>query len=79
MSINKDYHTEVSYGEEISNTIWDQIANFFSNFFSPPLTVLFGVVISTPFLGVGSPWLWSALFLFFFVVPPTIYVLFLLR
>ena len=34
MSYNKDLHSKVSYNQELSNTAWDQIAIFISNFFS---------------------------------------------
>lgn len=79
MSTNKDLSSKVTYDHEITATIWDQIATFVSNAFSPPLVVVYGTLISAPFLKVSSPWLWSIIFLFLFVVPPTAYVYFLLK
>ena len=81
MSINKDYTTKISYTDtkQTVSTFWDQIAQFFSNLFSPPLTVVYGIIISAPFLDTTSPWLWAAAFIFLFLIPPILYVIYLCK
>ena len=79
MSINKDLSSKVGYSNEITQTFWDQLAAYISTIFSPPLVVIYGVIISAPFLNVSSPWLWSILFIFLFVIPPTLFVYNLFR
>jgi len=79
MSINKNLSSKVEYSNEITQTFWDQVASYISTIFSPPLVVVYGVIISAPFLNVSSPWLWSFLFILVFVLPPTLFVYNLLR
>ena len=79
MSIDKNLTSKVSYQNEITTTFWDQVAQYISLIFSPPLTVIYGILISIPFLNISSPWLWSFLFVLLFVVPPNLYVLNLLK
>ncbi|MGI9534235.1 MAG: phosphatase PAP2 family protein [Thermodesulfobacteriota bacterium] len=79
MSINKDVSSKVNYSNGITQTFWDQLATYISIVFSPPLVVIYGVIIATPFLNVSSPWLWSMLFITLPVIPPTFFVYNLLR
>lgn len=79
MSIDKDLSSKVNFSNELTQSFWNQVAVYISTIFSPPLVVIYGVIISAPFLKVTSPWLWSFLFVLLFVIPPTLFVYNLLR
>ena len=79
MSVNKNLSSKVDYSNEITQSFWDQVAAYISTIFSPPLVVVYGIIISTPFLNVPSPWLWSLLYIVVFVIPPTLFVYNLLK
>ena len=79
MSADKDLTSKVNYHGEITITFWDQVALYISILTSPPLTLIYAILISIPFMNSSSPWLWSLLFLVIFVVPPNLYVYYLLK
>lgn len=83
MSSNKNVISKVKYtdtsADERESGFLNQFARYLSNVFSPPLSVLYGVLIVTPHLKVEARWLWSLLFLILFVLPPTLYVFILMQ
>jgi len=79
MSIHKDVSSNVNYSNDIKQTFWGQVACYISNIFSPPLVVIYGILISTYFLHTSARWVWATLFIMLFVLPPTLYVVSLLK
>jgi len=79
MASNKNIFSKVLYGESEEEGFLNQTARYISNIFSPPLTVLYGILIVTPYIEISSRWLWSLLFLSLFVLPPTLYVYLLMK
>lgn len=83
MSSDKNIISKVSYsdtsGEDADSGFLNQTARYISNVFTPPLSVLYGILIVTPYLEVSYRWSWSILFLALFVIPPTLYVYILMQ
>lgn len=79
MSINKDVSSNVNYSNDITQTFWGQVACYISNIFSPPLVLIYGILISTYYIDASSRWIWAILFIMLFAVPPTLYVISLLK
>ena len=79
MSTHKDVSPNVNYSNDITQTFWGQVACYISNIFSPPLVVIYGILISTYYLDTSSRWVWATLFIMLFVLPPTLYVVSLLK
>ena len=79
MSTHKNVSSNVNYSNDITQTFWGQVAVYISNIFSPPLVVIYGILISTYYLDTSSRWVWAALFIMLFVLPPTLYVVSLLK
>lgn len=83
MSSDNKFFSKVTYSDtscdDSSTGVVDHAARYVSNIFSPPLSVVYGILIVTPFLELSSRWLWSVLFLALFVIPPTLYVYILMQ
>jgi membrane-associated phospholipid phosphatase len=83
MSSDKNIFSKVSYSDTTDENaelgFLNQAARYVSNIFSPPLTVLYGVMIVTPYLELQARWTWSLLFVALFVLPPTLYVYILMQ
>ena len=79
MSNNKNLSSNLDYSSDITQTFWGQVATYISNIFSPPLVVIYGILISAYYMDTTSSWLWAILFIMLFVLPPTLYVLSLLK
>lgn len=83
MSSDKNIFSKVSYSDTTDENaelgFLNQLARYVSNIFSPPLTVLYGVMIVTPYLELQARWTWSLLFVALFVLPPTLYVYILMQ
>ncbi len=79
MSNNKDFSSNANYSYDITQTFWGQVASYISNIFSPPLVLIYGILISTYYIDASSRWVWATLFIMLFVLPPTLYVVSLLK
>jgi membrane-associated phospholipid phosphatase len=79
MTVNKDLSPNVNYSNDITQTFWGQVASYISSIFSPPLVVIYGVLISAYYINASSRWVWATLFIMLFVLPPTLYVYSLLK
>lgn len=79
MSNNKNISSNLDYSNDITQTFWGQVASYISNFSSPPLVVIYGILISANHIDTTSGWLWAILFIMLFVLPPTLYVFSLLK
>jgi len=79
MSNNKNISSNINYSNDITQTFWGQVAAYISNFFSPPLALIYGILISAYHIDTTSGWLWTILFIMLFILPPTLYVLSLLK
>ena len=79
MSNNKNLSSNLDYSSDITQTFWGQVATYISNIFSPPLVVIYGILISAYYMDTTSSWLWAILFIMLFVLPPTLYVVSLLK
>ena len=79
MSQNKNIFSNLDYSSDITQTFWGQVAAYVSNIFSPPLVVIYGILISAYYMDTTSSWLWAILFIMLFVLPPTLYVVSLLN
>ncbi len=79
MSVNKDLSSNINYSNDITQTFWGQVASYISSIFSPPLVVIYTILISAYYINAPSKWIWAALFIMLFVLPPTLYVYSLLK
>lgn len=79
MLVNKNLTSKTNYADELSYTFWDSVAHYISVLFSPPLVLIYAVMLSAPFLNVSKPFMWSVLFVLLFIAPPCLYIYKLLK
>jgi len=72
MTVNKELSPNVNYSNDITQTFWGQVASYISSLFSPPLVVIYGVLISAYYINASYRWVWATLFIMLFVLPPHI-------
>lgn len=79
MSSDKRILTRTFYNETEAEGFLNVSARYISNIFSPPLCVVYGVLLATPFLDIPLKWGWALFFISLFVLPPTLYVYILMK
>lgn len=76
---NNDVTQKVSFPERGDAGRASVAANFVSTLFSPALTVFYGVILCSSSVDHPSMFLWTFYFMLLFVLPPTAYILYLMR
>lgn len=76
---NNDMTQKVSFPGREDTSRAAAAANFVSTLFSPALTVFYGVVLCSSSVDHPSMFLWTFYFMLLFVLPPTGYILYLMR
>ena len=76
---NNDITQKASFRGREDTSRGAATANFVSTVFSPALTVLYGVVLCSSSVDRPSMFLWTFCFMLLFVLPPTAYILYLMK
>lgn len=80
MELNKNFDPELTAYTPLIRPDWiERLAQYISVVCSPPLMVIVGIYIGTQTISTSSAWIWAFVFMLLSVLPPILYVLWLLR
>ncbi|NIP30443.1 MAG: hypothetical protein GTO02_10735 [Candidatus Dadabacteria bacterium] len=79
MSFNKDLTSNLSLEDSIDSSWLKWFAHYISAIFSPPLMVVYGILLCSYVVDIPSVFLWAILFFALFLLMPTLYILYLMK